>query len=148
GGWTHHGGRQPQRIAGEYRRHQQPAGQRGGHDAPPGESLRGAARGRRWQPGLPIRHAVPGRAGRLMPVAAPERDLRAVALSSREYEVILEKLGREPNHLELGMFGALWSEHCGYKTSWPMLRDVLSSATGIPQGTGQNTGIGDFVIGL
>ena len=83
-----------------------------------------------------------------MPVAAPERDLRAVALSSREYEVILEKLGREPNHLELGMFGALWSEHCGYKTSKPLLRDLPSSGPGVLQGPGENAGIVDIGDGL
>src|SRR5438445_11159378 len=147
-GWSHRGGRQTQRIAGEYRRHQQSAGQRGGHDGPPGERLGGAARGRRWQPGLPSRHAVPGRAGRLMPVAAQERDLGAVALSSQEYEVILEKLGREPNHLELGMFGALWSEHCGYKTSKPLLRDLPSGGPGVLQGPGENAGIVDIGDGL
>ena len=41
--------------------------------------------------------------------------LEQLAISSAEYEVIVERLGREPNHLELGLFGSLWSEHCGYK---------------------------------
>src|SRR2546422_3149364 len=36
--------------------------------------------------------------------------------------MILERLGRAPNELELGMFGAIWSEHCGYKNSKPLLR--------------------------
>ena len=43
--------------------------------------------------------------------------LDALALSEAEYEAIVERLGREPNELELGMFGSLWSEHCGYKHS-------------------------------
>ncbi|MBI4340264.1 MAG: hypothetical protein HY680_10000, partial [Chloroflexi bacterium] len=43
--------------------------------------------------------------------------LDEIALTEREYEAIVERLGREPNSLELGMFGALWSEHCGYKHS-------------------------------
>ncbi len=48
--------------------------------------------------------------------------LDALALSEAEYEAIVDRLGREPNELELGMFGSLWSEHCGYKHSKPLLR--------------------------
>ena len=47
--------------------------------------------------------------------------LDEIALSRDEYVLIGERLGREPNALELGMFGALWSEHCGYKNSKPLL---------------------------
>ncbi|MEK7281190.1 MAG: hypothetical protein AAB037_02410, partial [Chloroflexota bacterium] len=39
--------------------------------------------------------------------------LAEIALSREEYQLIIHKLGREPNDLELGMFGGLWSEHCG-----------------------------------
>jgi phosphoribosylformylglycinamidine synthase II len=48
--------------------------------------------------------------------------LDTIALSRAEYDSIVGKLGREPNEVELGMFGALWSEHCGYKNSKPLLR--------------------------
>ncbi len=48
--------------------------------------------------------------------------LDTIALSRSEYDLIVEKLGREPNEVELGLFGALWSEHCGYKNSKPLLR--------------------------
>ena len=48
--------------------------------------------------------------------------LDAVALSRAEYGLLVERLGREPNDVELGMFGSLWSEHCGYKNSKPLLR--------------------------
>jgi phosphoribosylformylglycinamidine synthase len=48
--------------------------------------------------------------------------LDTIALSEDEYELIVSRLGREPNEVELGMFGALWSEHCGYKNSRPLLR--------------------------
>jgi phosphoribosylformylglycinamidine synthase len=48
--------------------------------------------------------------------------LDAVALSRDEYGLLVERLGREPNEVELGMFGSLWSEHCGYKNSKPLLR--------------------------
>jgi len=48
--------------------------------------------------------------------------LEEIALTEDEYRLILERIGREPNLVELGMFGALWSEHCGYKNSKPLLR--------------------------
>jgi phosphoribosylformylglycinamidine synthase len=48
--------------------------------------------------------------------------LDAVALSRAEYELLVERLRREPNDVELGIFGSLWSEHCGYKNSKPLLR--------------------------
>ena len=51
--------------------------------------------------------------------------LDEIALTQGEYDLIVERLGREPNALELGMFGALWSEHCGYKHSKPLLRQHL-----------------------
>ncbi|MCH7998124.1 MAG: phosphoribosylformylglycinamidine synthase subunit PurL [Chloroflexi bacterium] len=55
-------------------------------------------------------------------MAIDQRALDAIALSRDEYELIVSRLGREPNEVELGMFGALWSEHCGYKNSRPLLR--------------------------
>lgn len=48
--------------------------------------------------------------------------LDSVALSRAEYDLLVQRLGREPNEVELGMFGSLWSEHCGYKNSKPLLR--------------------------
>src|SRR5215216_339292 len=48
--------------------------------------------------------------------------LHQLSLSREEYQLIVERLGREPNEVELGMFGALWSEHCGYKNSRPLLK--------------------------
>ena len=47
--------------------------------------------------------------------------LNELALSEDEYSLIVKRLGRHPNRLELGMFGSLWSEHCGYKHSKPLL---------------------------
>ncbi len=55
-------------------------------------------------------------------MAIDQSALDTIALSRAEYDLIIEKLGREPNEVELGMFGALWSEHCGYKNSKPLLR--------------------------
>ncbi|MBI4299750.1 MAG: phosphoribosylformylglycinamidine synthase II, partial [Chloroflexi bacterium] len=55
-----------------------------------------------------------------MPVS--QRVLDDIALTREEYDLIVRRLGREPTPVELGMFGALWSEHCGYKNSKPLLR--------------------------
>ncbi len=55
-------------------------------------------------------------------MAVDQTTLDTIALSRDEYALIVERLGREPNEVELGMFGALWSEHCGYKNSKPLLR--------------------------
>ena len=55
-----------------------------------------------------------------MPVS--QEVLDEIALTRAEYDLIVERLSREPNSVELGMFGALWSEHCGYKHSRPLLR--------------------------
>ncbi|HEX5418184.1 MAG TPA: hypothetical protein VFZ25_21215, partial [Chloroflexota bacterium] len=49
--------------------------------------------------------------------------LDEIALSRDEYRIIVERLGRVPNEVELGMFGAMWSEHCGYKNSRPLLKN-------------------------
>ena len=55
--------------------------------------------------------------------------LAVLALSVDEYDQIVSRLDREPNDAELGMFGAMWSEHCGYKNSKPLLRLFPSSSS-------------------
>ena len=60
-----------------------------------------------------------------MPVE--QEALDAVALSRDEYDALAARLGREPNAVELGMFGSLWSEHCGYKNSRRLLRRLPSA---------------------
>ena len=47
--------------------------------------------------------------------------LDEIALSWAEYDMIVARMDREPNEVELGMFGALWSEHCGYTVSYTHL---------------------------
>ncbi len=59
-------------------------------------------------------------------MAVEQEALDAVALSREEYNLLVDKLGREPNEVELGIFGSLWSEHCGYKNSRPLLRRLPS----------------------
>jgi phosphoribosylformylglycinamidine synthase len=71
--------------------------------------------------------------------------LALIALSTAEYDQIVALLGREPNDVELGMFGAMWSEHCGYKNSKPLLR--LFPSTGpqvLTTRGGENAGAVDI----
>ena len=62
-------------------------------------------------------------------------------LSEDEYEKIVAVLGREPTYTELGVFSALWSEHCGYKNSKPLLRRLPTTAPWVLQGPGENAGV-------
>ena len=57
-----------------------------------------------------------------------EETLKELALTLPEYQLIVKKLNREPNELELGLFGALWSEHCGYKHTKRLLRTIKSKS--------------------
>jgi phosphoribosylformylglycinamidine synthase len=51
-----------------------------------------------------------------------KEQLEEIALSRKEYNLIVQKMGREPTEVELGLFGSLWSEHCGYKHSKALLK--------------------------
>ena len=80
-----------------------------------------------------------------------DAQLREVALSRAEYEEICRRLGRPPNAVELGMCGAMWSEHCGYKNSKPLLRRFGQIPAGerILVGAGEeNAGAVDLGDGL
>ncbi len=82
-----------------------------------------------------------------MPVSREVLD--EIALSEAEYAAIVERLGREPNALELGMFGALWSEHCGYKHSKLLLRRLPSHSPRLLVAPGaENAGVVDVGNGL
>jgi len=69
-------------------------------------------------------------------------------LSAEEYTRILEILGRTPTYTELGVFSALWSEHCGYKNSKPLLKTLPTEAPWVLQGPGENAGVIDIGDGL
>ena len=71
------------------------------------------------------------------------RKLKEVALTEAEYQRIVEELRRSPNDVELGMIGVLWSEHCSYKTSRPLLRRLPSNGSNVLQGPGENAGVVD-----
>ena len=74
-------------------------------------------------------------------MAVIERRLREVALTLEEYRVIVEELKRDPNEVELGMLGVLWSEHCSYKSSKALLRRLPSTSPAVIQGPGENAGV-------
>ena len=72
---------------------------------------------------------------------ATEEIAREHGLSSEEWERLLGVLGRTPNVTELGIFAALWSEHCSYKSSKLHLRRLPTRAPRVLQGPGENAGI-------
>jgi len=73
---------------------------------------------------------------------------RALGLTDPEADRIRELLGRDPNHFELAVFSVLWSEHCGYKHSAPLLRRLPSAGERVLQGPGENAGVLDLGDGL
>jgi phosphoribosylformylglycinamidine synthase len=81
-------------------------------------------------------------------LTSAEHPWREVALSDAEYSQILELLGRTPSPVELGMFGAMWSEHCGYKHSRPLLKQLPTDAPWVLQGPGENAGAVDLGNGM
>lgn len=69
-------------------------------------------------------------------------------LTREEYDRVIHLLGREPTYAELGVFAALWSEHCSYKSSRPLLRQLPTEGPQVLQGPGENAGIVDLGDGL
>lgn len=70
--------------------------------------------------------------------------LRKENLSQADYEEICRRLGRAPNRAELGMFGVMWSEHCCYRNSRPLLQGFPTSGPRILVGPGENAGVVDL----
>ena len=65
----------------------------------------------------------------------------SLGLSDFEYDRILELMGRAPNYLELSLLSVMWSEHCGYKNSRPLLRKFPNEGPRVLQGPGENAGV-------
>jgi phosphoribosylformylglycinamidine synthase len=65
----------------------------------------------------------------------------SLGLSDFEYDRILELMGRAPNYLELSLFSVMWSEHCGYKNSRPLLGRFPNEGPRVLQGPGENAGV-------
>jgi len=73
-----------------------------------------------------------------------ELTYREMGLSDSEYELLLSIIQREPNYLELGMFAVMWSEHCGYKNSRPLLKNFPTEGPQVIVGPGENAGVVDI----
>ncbi|MDX2273320.1 MAG: phosphoribosylformylglycinamidine synthase subunit PurL [Cyanobacteriota bacterium] len=70
--------------------------------------------------------------------------LKARGLTPSEYQMIVERLQRDPNPHELAMFGVMWSEHCCYKNSRPFLKNFPTQGSRILVGPGENAGVVDL----
>ena len=79
------------------------------------------------------------------PPAKPMADLaREYGLKAEEYALILDRLGREPNAVELGVFSVMWSEHCSYKSSRLHLKTLPTTGPRVICGPGENAGVVDI----
>ncbi|MFC4454612.1 phosphoribosylformylglycinamidine synthase subunit PurL [Deinococcus sonorensis] len=65
-------------------------------------------------------------------------------LSTDEYDLLVSRIGREPNALEAAIVGAMWSEHCGYKNSRPLFSVFPTTGPQVLQGPGENAGVVDI----
>ncbi|MBI5940652.1 MAG: phosphoribosylformylglycinamidine synthase II, partial [Caulobacterales bacterium] len=84
--------------------------------------------------------------------ASPAKSMADTAveygLKPEEYELIVRRLDREPNPVELGVFSVMWSEHCSYKSSRLHLKTLPTKAPWVIQGPGENAGVIDIGDGL
>ena len=64
-------------------------------------------------------------------------------LRQSDYQEICKRLGRSPNRTELGMFGVMWSEHCCYRNSKPLLANFPTKGKYVLIGPGENAGVID-----
>ena len=78
------------------------------------------------------------------PLENIEQVLKDHKLSNLEYANIKKILGREPNFVEIGIFSAMWSEHCSYKSSKKHLNGFPTKAPWVIQGPGENAGVIDI----
>lgn len=73
-----------------------------------------------------------------------EKLYRQMGMTDEEFARAEEILGRTPNYTETGLFSALWSEHCSYKSSKPVLRKFPTTGERVLQGPGEGAGIVDI----
>ena len=73
-----------------------------------------------------------------------EQLYRQMGMTDEEFERAVGMLGRLPNYTETGLFSALWSEHCSYKSSKPVLRKFPTDGPRVLQGPGEGAGIVDI----
>jgi phosphoribosylformylglycinamidine (FGAM) synthase-like enzyme len=82
------------------------------------------------------------------PPVAQDALHRRLGITDGELEAIRDRLDREPNELELAMFSVMWSEHCSYKSSRPLLRTLPTQGEGVVAGPGENAGVISIGEGL
>ena len=140
---------EPERLAPGDRRGDERGRQRRRADAPSGDRRRGGPRPRRRARDRPLARRQRGGARRDRPragrrrrrsrddrgrgtgrCAEPSRSIAGSASPTTSSTAIRERLGREPNDLELAMFSVMWSEHCSYKSSKPLLRTLPTAGRG------------------
>jgi phosphoribosylformylglycinamidine synthase II len=74
---------------------------------------------------------------------------RRLGVTDDELQAIRDRLGgRDPNELELAMFSVMWSEHCSYKSSRPLLKTLPTTGAGVVAGPGENAGVVSIGDGL
>jgi phosphoribosylformylglycinamidine synthase subunit PurL len=73
-----------------------------------------------------------------------EKIYSQMGLSDEEFQMVEDILGRTPNYTETGLFSVMWSEHCSYKNSKPVLRKFPTSGPRVLQGPGEGAGIVDI----
>ncbi|RUT08926.1 phosphoribosylformylglycinamidine synthase subunit PurL [Dulcicalothrix desertica PCC 7102] len=76
------------------------------------------------------------------------QEIAEEGIKPEEYQEIFNRLGRHPNKAELGMFGVMWSEHCCYKNSRPLLKQFPTTGKRVLVGPGENAGVVDIGDGL
>lgn len=75
---------------------------------------------------------------------AEQQIYKQMGVSDSEFELICGFLGRKPNYTEIGVFSVMWSEHCAYKNSKPLLRRFPTSGPRVLMGPGEGAGIVDI----
>ncbi|MCM3711454.1 phosphoribosylformylglycinamidine synthase subunit PurL [Sporosarcina luteola] len=73
-----------------------------------------------------------------------EKLYRQMGMTDEEFDRAVEMIGRLPNYTETGLFSAMWSEHCSYKSSKPVLRKFPTEGARVLQGPGEGAGIVDI----
>ncbi len=75
---------------------------------------------------------------------AEQKLYREMGMSDAEYELVVGAIGRKPNYVETGLYSAMWSEHCSYKNSKPVLKRFPTKGERVLQGPGEGAGIVDI----
>lgn len=75
---------------------------------------------------------------------AEQKLYRQMGVTDEEYALVCKFLGRKPNYTEIGVFSVMWSEHCSYKNSKPLLRRFPTKGPRVLVGPGEGAGIVDI----